>query len=181
MAGFVAAGGFRSAYIGAGQGPAVLLLNGASRGSSADVFARNLPDFARAGFRAIAFDQPGHGLSDAPDETSGDPGVGIVPRFLDALGIDRAALIGHSRAGGQAVRLALQDPARYTGVVVLGTGSLLPPLDGIDAESEAAAQRKQERKQADVEPTSSRRAGCWKPISTITTSSPRRRSNGAMP
>ncbi|HTH97637.1 MAG TPA: alpha/beta hydrolase [Stellaceae bacterium] len=157
---FVEAGGFRIRYIedGAERAPVVLMLHGASLGSSADVFTRNLGAFAKAGFRAIAFDQPGHGLSDAPSDTgtdpgAKDPGVGITPAFMDALGITRAALIGHSRAGGQAIQLALKDPARYTGIVVLGTGSLLPPLGEVDAESEAAAQKKQERKQATIEPT----------------------------
>jgi 2-hydroxy-6-oxonona-2,4-dienedioate hydrolase len=155
---FIDVSGFRLRYIeaGAADDPVVLLLHGASLGSSADTFSGNLPAFAAAGFRAIAFDQPGHGLSETLEGLSGahgDPQVGIVPALLDALGITRAALVGHSRAGVGAIQLVLKDPSRYTGVVVLGTGSLLPPLGGIDAESDAAAQRKQERKQATVEPT----------------------------
>jgi pimeloyl-ACP methyl ester carboxylesterase len=146
---FVDIGDFRLRYIEAGSGPALLLLHGASLGSSADTFAGNLAAFARAGFRAIAFDQPGHGRSTGEQAALAD----IVPAFLDVLGITRAALIGHSRAGASAIQLALKDASRYTGVVVLGTGSLLPPLGEFDAGSEAAAQRKQERKQATVEPT----------------------------
>jgi pimeloyl-ACP methyl ester carboxylesterase len=49
---------------------------------------------------------------------------------MDALGLKRAALVGHSQAGNPAVQLALKEPARYSHVIVLGTGSLLPPLDG---------------------------------------------------
>jgi pimeloyl-ACP methyl ester carboxylesterase len=152
---FVDVSGFRIRYLEAGpeDGPVVLLLHGASLGSSADTFAGNLPAFAAAGFRAIAFDQPGHGRSVALAGTVDDPQVGIVPALLDALAIKRAALVGHSRAGSSAIQLALKDASRYTAVVVLGTGSLLPPLGELDAESEAAAQRKQERKQANVEPT----------------------------
>jgi pimeloyl-ACP methyl ester carboxylesterase len=152
---FVDVSGFRIRYLEAGpeNGPVVMLLHGASLGSSADTFAGNLPAFAAAGFRAIAFDQPGHGRSLALTGTVDDPQVGIVPALLDALAIKRAALVGHSRAGSSAIQLALKDASRYTAVVVLGTGSLLPPLGELDAESEAAAQRKQERKQANVEPT----------------------------
>ncbi|RXZ33840.1 alpha/beta fold hydrolase [Oxalobacteraceae bacterium CAVE-383] len=152
---FVDVGAFRIRYIeaGAADAPVVLLLHGASLGSSADTFRGNLPAFAAAGLRAIAFDQPGHGLSENLPGASGDPQVSIAPAFLDALQIGKAALAGHSRAGAGAIQLAMKDPSRYTGVVVLGTGSLLPPLGQVDAESDAAAQRKQERKQATVEPT----------------------------
>jgi pimeloyl-ACP methyl ester carboxylesterase len=47
---------------------------------------------------------------------------------MDSLGLDRAALVGHSQAGAMAVELALTHPERIDRVVVLGTGSLLPPL-----------------------------------------------------
>ena len=55
---FVTVEGLKLRYIERGTGPAVILLHGASLGSSADVFLRNLGPLADAGFRAIAFDQP---------------------------------------------------------------------------------------------------------------------------
>src|SRR5262249_32596196 len=63
---FVTVAGLKLRYIEEGEGPAVIFLHGASLGSSADVFIRNLHPLARAGFRAIAYDQPGFGLSDVP-------------------------------------------------------------------------------------------------------------------
>jgi pimeloyl-ACP methyl ester carboxylesterase len=51
---FVTIDNLRIRYIEEGQGPAVIFLHGASIGSSADVFIRNLAPLARAGFRAIA-------------------------------------------------------------------------------------------------------------------------------
>ncbi len=63
---FVQVDGLKTRYIEQGSGPAVVLLHGASLGSSADVFARNLPTLARAGLRVIAYDQPGFGLTDNP-------------------------------------------------------------------------------------------------------------------
>jgi pimeloyl-ACP methyl ester carboxylesterase len=71
---------------------------------------------------------------------------------MDALGVPRAALIGHCQAGNPAVQLALKEPARYSHVVVLGTGSLLPPLDGA-GDNEGAAQQRLERRMAHQEPT----------------------------
>ncbi|HEY4264016.1 MAG TPA: alpha/beta hydrolase [Micropepsaceae bacterium] len=150
---FITVDGLRIRYIEDGDGPPVLLLHGASLGSSADVFARNLTPLANAGFQAIAFDQPGFGLSDVPTDHSTAYRRDIVPKFLDALRLKQAALVGHSQAGNPAVQLALREPERYTHIVVLGTGSLLPPLDGAGEDRGAAAQQRLERRMAESEPT----------------------------
>jgi 4,5:9,10-diseco-3-hydroxy-5,9,17-trioxoandrosta-1(10),2-diene-4-oate hydrolase len=150
---FITVDGLKIRYIEDGDGPPVLLLHGASLGSSADVFARNLPPLAKAGFQAIAFDQPGFGLSDVPADHSTAYRRDIVPKFMDALRLKQAALVGHSQAGNPAVQLALKEPARYTHIVVLGTGSLLPPLDGAGPDRAAAAQQRLERRMAETEPT----------------------------
>src|SRR6185436_5309168 len=149
---FVTVDGLKLRYIEEGEGPAVLLLHGASLGSSADVFIRNLAPLARAGFRAIAFDQPGFGLTDAPQDHAPAYRRDFIPKFMDALGLKSAALVGHSQAGNPAVQLALKEPARYSHVIVLGTGSLLPPLDGA-GDAEGAAQQRLERRMAAEEPT----------------------------
>jgi len=150
---FVTIDGLKIRYIEEGDGLPVLLLHGASLGSSADVFIRNLGPLARAGFQAIAFDQPGFGLSDVPSDLSAAYRRDIVPKFMDALRLKQAALIGHSQAGNPAVQLALKDPKRYTHVVALGTGSLLPPLEGGAEDRGAAAQQRLERRMAESEPT----------------------------
>jgi 4,5:9,10-diseco-3-hydroxy-5,9,17-trioxoandrosta-1(10),2-diene-4-oate hydrolase len=125
---FVAVQGLRTRYLERGEGPPAILLHGASLGSSADVWRRNLGPLAAQGVRAIAYDQPGFGLSDDPP----DWGLGFrtlfILAFMDALGLERACLVGHSQAGAMAARLALTHPDQVSGVVVLGTGSLLPPL-----------------------------------------------------
>ena len=149
---YVTVDGLRLRYIEEGHGPAVLFLHGASLGSSADVFLRNLGPLAQAGFRAIAFDQPGFGLSDVPADLSPAYRRDSIPKFIDALGLKTAALVGHSQAGNPAVQLALKEPGRYTHVIVLGTGSLLPPLGGEGEGNEAAAQQRLERRMAAEEP-----------------------------
>jgi pimeloyl-ACP methyl ester carboxylesterase len=148
---FVTVDGLRLRYIEEGEGPVVLLLHGASLGSSADVFIRNLSPLARAGFRVIAYDQPGFGLSDVPTDHSPAYRRDSIPKFLDAIGVKKAALVGHSQAGNPAVQLALQQPERYSHIVVLGTGSLLPPHGEGDS-NEAAAQQRLERRMANAEP-----------------------------
>ena len=127
---FIEVEGLRIRYLEEGNGPAVLLLHGASLGSSADVWTGNLADLAACGLRVIACDQPGFGLSDNP----GDPSVAYRARFvlafMDALRLQKGHLIGHSQSGRIAVGLAFEHAERVPRVVVLGTGSLLPPLPG---------------------------------------------------
>jgi pimeloyl-ACP methyl ester carboxylesterase len=125
---FVTVAGLRTRYIEQGSGPAVILLHGASLGSAADVWKRNLAPLAAFGLRVIAYDQPGFGLSDDPPEWGIGFRTAFILKFMDALGIDKAALVGHSQAGNMAAELALSNPDRVTKLVVLGTGSLLPPL-----------------------------------------------------
>jgi pimeloyl-ACP methyl ester carboxylesterase len=125
---FVQVDGLRIRYLEEGSGPAVILLHGASLGSSADVWERNLPPLARHGLKAIAFDQPGFGLSDNPKDYSVAYRRRFILQFMDGLGINQGNLVGHSQAGAMAVGLAFDHPDRISKVIALATGSLLPPL-----------------------------------------------------
>jgi pimeloyl-ACP methyl ester carboxylesterase len=150
---FVNVDGLKLRYIEAGSGPSVLFLHGASLGSSADVFVRNLGPFAQAGFRAVAFDLPGFGLSDIPDKQSTAQQRNSVPKFIDAAGLGKTALIAHSRSGGFAAQLALEEPSRYSHVIILGTGSLLPPQTEEQVGKYEAVQARVDREMAQKEPT----------------------------
>ncbi|MCZ6624933.1 MAG: alpha/beta hydrolase [Deltaproteobacteria bacterium] len=125
---FVQVDGLKIRCLEEGQGPEVLLLHGAALGSSADVWERNLDPLAGHGFRVIAFDQPGFGLSDCPRDYSVAYRRRFILQLMDSLEINKAHLVGHSQAGGMAVSLAFDHPQRISKVIVLGTGSLLPPL-----------------------------------------------------
>ena len=136
---FIKMDGLRVRWLEEGSGPAVLLLHGASLGSSADVWTGNLADLAAHGLRAIACDLPGFGGSDNPADPSLAYRTRFVPAFIEALGLKQAHLVGHSQAGRIAVSLALKRDARVSRIMALGTGSLLPPLPGAakaDAEGE---------------------------------------------
>jgi 4,5:9,10-diseco-3-hydroxy-5,9,17-trioxoandrosta-1(10),2-diene-4-oate hydrolase len=124
---FVQVDGLKTRYVEDGAGPAVILLHGASLGSSADVFERNLRPLASAGVRAIAYDQPGFGLTDNPTDYSVAYRRRFIMMFMDVLGLESAALVGHSQAGSMAVANAFEHPKRITKIMILGTGSLLPP------------------------------------------------------
>lgn len=123
-------------YLEHGEGAAVLLLHGASLGSSADVWTRNLAALAAHRLRVVAPDLPGFGGTDNPEDPSVAYRRRFVPAFMDALGIERASLVGHSQSGRVALDLAFSQPQRVAKLVVLGTGSLLPPLP--DKEEPAA-------------------------------------------
>lgn len=127
---FAQVDGLRTRFLEEGKGPGVLLLHGASLGSSADVWERNLAPLADYGLRVIAFDQPGFGGSDNPQDYSVAYRRRFIFQFMDALGIHKAHLVGHSQAGAMAVGLAFDQPERIFKIVVLATGSLLPPLEG---------------------------------------------------
>jgi pimeloyl-ACP methyl ester carboxylesterase len=152
----VSVDGLNIRYLEDGTGVPAILLHGTSLGSSADVFRRNLHPLAVGGVRAIAVDLPGFGKSDASPDLSAAYRKSFVLRFMDALGLERAALIGHSSAGGPAVGIALAQPQRVSHVVVLGTGSLLPPLEtasGTVGGREGAAQARLEERMLRQEPT----------------------------
>src|SRR5512139_1618707 len=150
---FVTVDGLKLRYIEEGTGPSVLFLHGASLGSSADVFRRNLGPFAQAGFRAVAFDYPGFGLSDVPAKQSTAQQRNSIPKFIDAAGLGKTALIAHSRSGGFAIQLALDEPNRYSHVIILGTGSLLPLQSEAQVGRYEAVQARVDKEMAQKEPT----------------------------
>jgi 2-hydroxy-6-oxonona-2,4-dienedioate hydrolase len=146
---FVKVDGHSVRYLEEGSGVPAILLHGSSLGSSADVFRRNLHALGGHGIRAIAVDLPGFGKSDATDDVSAALRKTFLLRFMDALGLERAALIGHSSAGSSVVSTALAHPQRISHVMILGTGSLLPPLETaagkVGGRGEAAQARLEER------------------------------------
>jgi len=150
---YVSVDGLKLRYIEEGSGPSVLFLHGASLGSSADVFLRNLGPFAKSGFRAVAFDYPGFGLSDIPEKQSTAQQRISIPKFIDAAGLGKTALIAHSRSGGFAVQLALEDSSRYSHVIILGTGSLLPLQTEAQVGRYEAVQARVDKEMAQKEPT----------------------------
>jgi 2-hydroxy-6-oxonona-2,4-dienedioate hydrolase len=153
---FITVDGLNIRYLEEGRGVPAILLHGASLGSSADVFRRNLKELAAGGIRAIAFDLPGFGKSDPTDDLSAKYRKTIILKFMDALKLDKAALIAHSASGNAAASIALEHPDRVSHLIVLGTGSLLPPLDTGGATvggREGAAQARLEERMVRQEPS----------------------------
>jgi len=79
---------------------------------------------AAAGYRAIAPDQRGYGETDAPAAVSDYTVhhlVGDLTGLLDALGIDKAVIVGHDWGGLVVWQMALLAPHRVAGVVGVNT------------------------------------------------------------
>jgi 4,5:9,10-diseco-3-hydroxy-5,9,17-trioxoandrosta-1(10),2-diene-4-oate hydrolase len=108
-----------------GTGTPVVLLHGGGPGASAwSNFGRNVPVFAER-LRTIAIDQPGYGRSVTGPVTGHyfTVAADAVLAVLDALGIERAHLVGNSLGGGT-VRFALRHPERAGRLVLMGPGGL---------------------------------------------------------
>jgi pimeloyl-ACP methyl ester carboxylesterase len=103
--------GVRIAYTEAGSGPTVVLLHGA-------VFAGNVfwweTQAALAPYcRTVAPDYPGWGSSDKPGWSYAmEDYHRFVHGFMDALGLERAVIIGHSMGGLVGSSFALLHPER---------------------------------------------------------------------
>jgi len=107
------------AFADVGQGPAVLLLHGFPQSS---FVWRDLAPLLASRFRVIAPDLLGAGDSDKPSDVALtlDAQTGYVRELLDALGVDRFAVVGHGFGGGIAQRLAL-DTGRVDSLVLVDT------------------------------------------------------------
>jgi pimeloyl-ACP methyl ester carboxylesterase len=108
-----------------GHGVPVLLLHGlASQRRFWDLVVPHL-----VGLPLVALDQRGHGDSDQPD---GRYDFGALTRdaltALDALGMSRVVVVGHSWGAMTALTLAADHPERVLGVVAVD-GGLATPTD----------------------------------------------------
>ena len=73
-----------------------------------------------ADVRLLAVTQRGHGGSSRPDDYRYTAFAGDVAAFMDALGLPRAVIVGHSMGSLVALRFALDHPDRTAGLVLLG-------------------------------------------------------------
>lgn len=135
IANSIMAGGIETNYHDIGSGDAVLLIHGSGPGVSAWANWRlTLPALAENN-RVIAPDMAGFGFSERPENAdySMDLWVEQAIGLLDALGIDKASVIGNSFGGGLALALALRYPERVSKLVLMGSvGISFPLTDGLD-------------------------------------------------
>ena len=114
----IQADGLNFHYQQAGAGPDVVLIHGVTGDLSIWFLCQAMGVLARW-FRVTAYDLRGHGYSDVPTSgyTSADE-AGDTLAIMDALGIDRAMLVGHSFGGVIAMHAAVLHPDRIEAVVL---------------------------------------------------------------
>ena len=99
--------------------PTVVFIHGVLNDHS--VWALQSRYMANHGWNVLAVDLPGHCRSGGDAPASVEQGAAFVAALLDALGIDRAALIGHSWGSLIALEAAAQLGARVSHLVLVGT------------------------------------------------------------
>ena len=116
----VSANGIRIHCVEQGDGPVVLLVHGFPE--SWYSWRHQLPALADAGYRAVAIDVRGYGRSSKPvavDAYRMMNHVGDNVGVLDALGVDRAAVVGHDWGSPIAANSALLRPDRFAALALL--------------------------------------------------------------
>jgi len=123
---FIDAAGLRVHYAEAGTGPPLLCLHGWPQHHYMwrGIFAR-----LKDRFRLIAPDLRGFGWTEAPGHGyDGETFARDQVALLDALGIDRAGVIGHDWGGWTTFLLGIEHPSRIDRAVVLSSPHPWPPM-----------------------------------------------------
>ena len=130
-------GGIKTSYMEEGSGDAVLFVHGLA--GYKENWDANVPVFSER-YRALALDLPGYGKSDKPDVPYSPPWFAeFVGKFLEALGIERAHLVGNSMGGhicslvaatqkGITGKVILADPTGIRGKELAETGPITPDM-----------------------------------------------------
>jgi 2-hydroxy-6-oxo-6-(2'-aminophenyl)hexa-2,4-dienoate hydrolase len=128
---FIDAGGVRTHYLEAGEGPVLILLHGGGAGADSwgnwqDCFAHFAPHF-----RVIAPDMIGFGKTDKPSPDSyiyDQPGRNKhLADFLDAMDLTGVHIVGNSMGGATAIGVAIARPELFDRIVLMGSAGLPIP------------------------------------------------------
>jgi len=129
VTGFVDANGLRFGYLAEGAGPLVVLLHGFP--DTANTWDRALGELARAGFRAVAPFMRGYHPTALDGPYDPDTLGRDVLALIEALGEERAIVVGHDWGASAAYSAAALGPERVRLLVTLAIPhprSLAPSL-----------------------------------------------------
>lgn len=132
----IVAAGIRTNYHDVGEGFPLLMIHGSGPGVSAWANWRLvMPELAKRS-RVIAPDMVGFGFTERPAGQNYDMDVWVEQAvgLLDALGIERADLVGNSFGGALALALTIRHPQRVRRLVLMGSvGVPFEITEGLDA------------------------------------------------
>ena len=115
-------------YATIGDGPPVLVVHGAGGGIDQGM-AFGAP-LAQRGFRVIAMSRFGYLNTPLPADASAAAQADAHACLLDALGIERAAIIGASAGAPSSLQFALRHPQRTTALVLMVPAAYVPRPGG---------------------------------------------------
>lgn len=130
------ANGIKTNYLEAGEGPPVVLVHGSGPGVTGYANWRLTMPVLAERFRVIAPDMAGFGYTERPPGLVCDPDLWAdqVVGVLDALGLERASVVGNSFGGAVALRLAARYPDRVDKLALMGSvGVPFEITAGLDA------------------------------------------------
>jgi pyruvate dehydrogenase E2 component (dihydrolipoyllysine-residue acetyltransferase) len=138
-------GGRKICYAGAGEkGDVVLLVHGYGGDRDSWLF---LQEPLAAGHRVYALDLPGHGTSSKDvGDGSVDGLADAVVGVLDAIGAERAHLVGHSLGGAAAVAATARNPRRICSLTLIAPSGFGPAINSGYLRGFADAQTRRELK-----------------------------------
>lgn len=123
-------------YHEAGSGTPVILIHGSGPGVSAWAnWQHAIPALAQR-FHVFAYDQTGFGYTELPSENkySLQGWTDHLFSFMEAVGVQRAHLIGNSMGAGVAIAAAVTRPQTVNRLVLMGSmGVRFPITAGLDA------------------------------------------------
>ncbi|MBV8859333.1 MAG: alpha/beta hydrolase [Acidobacteria bacterium] len=116
---FIEVGGARVHYLERGTGPTLLLIHGL--GASMRVFTHSLLERLAGEFHVVLMERPGSGESTRAPRASARvrSQAETVSAFIDALGLERPLLVGHSLGGAVALAVALEHPEQVSGLALI--------------------------------------------------------------
>lgn len=137
----MAVGGVMTRVLEAGSAHPDILVFVHGTGGRADRWARNIDAMAAAGFRVYAFDLPGHGFaSKGPDVACSVPAYRqMLADFMDAIGADKAVIVGTSLGGHVVASYACEHPERIRAIALCGSMGLVPIGDEARGRIQAGA------------------------------------------
>ena len=131
---YIDVNGIKTFYIKAGSGYPLLMIHGGSPGACSLInWGANIEPLAASGFTVYAYDQPGYGHTDNPEDFSLEYRVNHTRSFINAMKLDRFHLMGNSMGAYIAARIALED--KRTGKLVLVSSGTLAPKGSPEAEA----------------------------------------------
>jgi len=135
IANLIKTGSYNTNYHDVGSGETIIMIHGSGPGVSAWANWNKLFPILSKKYRVLAPDMVGFGYTDRPEGIVYGMNVWVEQtiKFMDALGIEKANMVGNSFGGALALAMAVKYPERIKKLVLMGSMGVTFPLTyGLD-------------------------------------------------